>query len=76
MGLLMHRPWLEHRMTFWHPHARELSQVAGLLRATYRSNPSVLADRERSRRAVLYCCQDGAGRRSGALFGARVGALD
>jgi hypothetical protein len=28
-----------------------------------------------SRRAVLRCCPDGDGRRSGALFGARAGAV-
>jgi hypothetical protein len=35
----------------------------------------LLADRERSRRADLRCGQDGDGRRSGALFGARAGAV-
>ena len=52
-----------------------LSQSAGLLRATYRSNPSVLARREHFRRADLRCGRHCDGRRIRTLFGARAGAV-
>jgi len=35
----------------------------------------MIAVRERAGRAVLRCCPDGDGRRSGALFGARASAI-
>jgi hypothetical protein len=51
-------------------------QFASSRRGASRPTPSLLADRERSRGAVLYWPRAGDGCRSGALFGARVGALD
>jgi len=51
------------------------SPVCGVARAARLLTAGVLAVREHTRRAVLRCGHDGDDRRSGALFGARAGAV-
>src|SRR5664280_2318420 len=51
-------------------------RVAGSRCSPHRLTPSLHATREHTRRAVLRCCLDSDGRRSGALFGAQSGVLN